>query len=194
MVERLYEIDKLKVLVKRESVFGALQCDETSPAYQEILEEYDAIIDEMMTLAQPVGILGIFSLSAETATDEFPEGTPVLYGVMSIGDGIRKYSTQAFQSGNYVRGMLCDAIADEALFSLEGRMVEKVRESAVRRLEKKLLENGYESLEKFSVDRRHADKWLGEERIAELEQMRLEKEKERREQPVQLSLFDMEAS
>ena len=33
---------------------------------------------------------------------------------------------------------------------------------------------------------------LGEERIAELEQMRLEKEKERREQPVQLSLFDME--
>ncbi len=128
MVERLYEIDKLKVLVKRESVFGALQCDETSPAYQEILEEYDAIIDEMMTLAQPVGILGIFSLSAETATDEFPEGTPVLYGVMSIGDGIRKCSTQAFQSGNYVRGMLCDAIADEALFSLEGRMVEKVRE------------------------------------------------------------------
>jgi hypothetical protein len=43
------------------------------------------------------------------------------------------------------------------------------------------LENGYESLEKFSVDRRHADKWLGPERIAELEQMRLEKEKERRE-------------
>ena len=54
------------------------------------------------------------------------------------------------------------------------------------------MENGYESLEKFSVDRRHADKWLGEERIAELEQMRLEKEKERREQPVQLSLFDIE--
>ncbi len=67
----------------------------------------------------------------------------------------------------------------------------QARESAVRRLEKKLLENGYESLEKFSVDRRHTDKWLGEERIAELEQMRLEKEKERREQPVQLSLFDM---
>ena len=71
---------------------------------------------------------------------------------------------------------------------------QKLRESAIRRLEKKLLENGYESLEKFSADRRHADKWLGEERIAELEKMRLEKEKERKEQPVQLSLFDMEAS
>ena len=50
---------------------------------------------------------------------------------------------------------------------------QKLRESAVRRLEKKLLENGYESLKEFSADRRHADKWLGQERIAELEQMLL---------------------
>ena len=62
----------------------------------------------------------------------------------------------------------------------------------MRHLEKKLLENGYESLEKFSVDRCHADKWPRPERIAELEQMRQEKEKKRRDQPVQLSLFDME--
>ena len=60
--------------------------------------------------------------------------------------------------------------------------------------EKKLIEHGYESLEEFSADRRHADKWLGRERIAELEEMRLKKEKEKKEQPVQLSLFDMEAS
>ncbi len=71
---------------------------------------------------------------------------------------------------------------------------QKQRESAVRRLEKKLLENGYESLKEFSADRRHADKWLGQERITELEQMRLVKEKERKEQQVQLSLFDMEVS
>ena len=56
-----------------------------------------------------------------------------------------------------------------------------------------MLENGYESLEEHSTDRRHADKWLGPERIAELEQMHLLKEKEKKEQPVQLSLFDMEA-
>ncbi len=65
------------------------------------------------------------------------------------------------------------------------------RESAVRRLEKKLLENGYESLEEYSTDRRHADKWLGPERIAELENLHRLKEKERKEQPVQLSLFDI---
>ena len=68
---------------------------------------------------------------------------------------------------------------------------ERRRQSAVRRLEKKLLENGYESLEEYSTDRRHADKWLGPERIAELKKMRQLKEKERKERPVQLSLFDI---
>ena len=68
---------------------------------------------------------------------------------------------------------------------------ERRRQSAVRRLEKKLLENGYESLEEYSTDRRHADKWLGPERIAELENLHRLKEKERKEQPVQLSLFDI---
>lgn len=67
---------------------------------------------------------------------------------------------------------------------------EKLHEVSVRKLEKKLLKTGYDNLEKFSVDRRHADKWLGPERIAELEALRKDKEKEKEEQPIQLSLFD----
>ena len=76
----------------------------------------------------------------------------------------------------------------------------KAHEAAVKRLEKKLLREGYGSLEEFSLDRRHADRWLGEERIAQLEQqrnvqqgqLRMEMEEERREQPVQISLSDLE--
>ena len=49
----------------------------------------------------------------------------------------------------------------------EGR--QKLRESAIRCLENKLIENEYESLKEFSADWRHVDKWLGEEWIAELE-------------------------
>ena len=56
------------------------------------------------------------------------------------------------------------------------------------------MENGYDSLEKFSADRRHADRWLGPKRIEELEKLRQLKEKEKKEQPVQLSLFDLEVS
>jgi len=70
---------------------------------------------------------------------------------------------------------------------------QKTHEAAVKRLERKLLEEGYGNLEEYSTDRRHADKWLGEERIAQLEQLRRQREKEKGEQPVQLSLFDIGA-
>lgn len=69
---------------------------------------------------------------------------------------------------------------------------QKNREAAVKRLEKKLLETGYEQLEEFSLDKRHADKWLGKERIAELEHQRQEMEKEKEQQTVQISLADLE--
>ncbi len=69
---------------------------------------------------------------------------------------------------------------------------QKNRETAVERLEKKLLETGYGQLQEFSLDKRHADKWLGEERIAELERQRQKVEKEKRQQPVQISLADLE--
>ena len=60
----------------------------------------------------------------------------------------------------------------------------------MKRLEKKLLKDGYGSLEEFSLDRRHADRWLGEERIAQLERQR--QESESRERHVQISLSDLE--
>ena len=58
----------------------------------------------------------------------------------------------------------------------------------IAKLEKKLLEVGYENLEEYSLDRIHADKWLGKDRIDELEYMRKQKMKEKK--PVQMSMFD----
>ena len=65
----------------------------------------------------------------------------------------------------------------------------KTHEAAIKRLEKKLLKDGYGSLKEFSLDKHHADRWLGEERIAQLEQQR--QEVERRESHVQISLSDL---
>lgn len=64
------------------------------------------------------------------------------------------------------------------------------QEKKILKLEKKLLEVGYYNLEEYSLDRLHADKWLGEERIDELEHMRRQKEKEKKNQPKQMTLFD----
>ena len=67
----------------------------------------------------------------------------------------------------------------------------QAQQKKIERLEKKLLDVGYHSLEEYSIDKIHADKWLGEERIAELEELRERRLKEEQEKPVQLSLFDM---
>ena len=65
------------------------------------------------------------------------------------------------------------------------------KQKNIERLEKKIIEVGYENLEDYSVDRVHADKWLTPERLEELAQIRQQKTKEEQEKPVQLSLFEM---
>lgn len=65
------------------------------------------------------------------------------------------------------------------------------RKKRIEKLETKIVENGYDSLEEHSLDKIHADKWLAPERIEELEELRRQKIKEKQEQPVQLNLFGL---
>lgn len=127
-MKNFYEVDGLIPKIELKSSLKAMDCYEDSPVYEEVVEEFEEIYEEMLSLAEPIGILGFGKISAESATKEYPEGTPVIYGVTSIGDGIKQCSTKAFQEGDYVKGMLCDAMADDALFSLEGRMMEVLKE------------------------------------------------------------------
>lgn len=64
-------------------------------------------------------------------------------------------------------------------------------EKRIQKLEKKILDVGYESLEQYSLDKRHADKWLTEKRIKELERMREKRLREKSSAPKQMSLFDL---
>lgn len=66
----------------------------------------------------------------------------------------------------------------------------KYQEAKIRKIEKVVLKEGYWNLAENGIERRRIDKCLSQERIAELEELRRIKEKEEKEQPVQLSLFD----
>lgn len=68
---------------------------------------------------------------------------------------------------------------------------QQAKQKKIEKLEKKIIEVGYWNLEPHSLDKIHADKWLGNERIYELEEIREQRLKEEQEKPVQLSLFDM---
>lgn len=127
-MEQFYILDGLKTKIEMEQVLQFIDCTCDSPVYEEFVEEYQEIQDEIASLIKPVGILGFGKLTQATATEKYREGTKVLYAVTSVGDGASKESTKAFGEGNYVRGMLMDAIADVSLFSLEEALQEKVRE------------------------------------------------------------------
>ena len=127
-MNQFYEIDHLVPELNLKSVLDGMDCYEDSPVYEEVVEEYHEISDEMLDLARPVGILGFGTMPKEIETKKYKAGTPVIYAVLSIGDEIKQRSTKAFEEGDYVKGMLCDSIADNLLFSLEGRMMEKLQE------------------------------------------------------------------
>ncbi len=128
VMECFYILDGLEAQIQMSHVLHAIDCAPDSPVYEEMVEECQDLCPEMLPLAEPVGILGFGELTGRAASEEYPAGTKVIYAVLSVGDKIKQCSTAAFGEGDYVRGVLCDAMADCALFSLEERMQEKLRE------------------------------------------------------------------
>ena len=127
-MENFYELHDLTFSITRETVFKSMNCYEDSPVYEDVSETYDEIYEDMLALVEPVGILGFGTLPKSVETKKYKAGTPIIYMVTSIGDGIKQCSTRAFQEGDYVKGMLCDAMADDALFSMEDQVITKLKE------------------------------------------------------------------
>lgn len=108
---------------------------------------------------------------------EQKESRDLMQDLQDIKDGIRIYHAS-------------DDLRREK--EIKSQRIKKRKEKNIQKLEKKILEVGYENLETYSLDRIHADKWLTKERLSELEAMRKQRIREEQEKPVQLSLFEME--
>ena len=117
----------LKVKTDRDQVLKLMDCYEESPVYEEVLEEYEEHIDELRVLAEPCGILGITTLPADIPAQGADPCAGVIYAVISIGNRLKDFSTDAFARGDYVLGMMADAVADAALFSLEDELTAQLR-------------------------------------------------------------------
>lgn len=127
-MNNFYELTGFSYKIERDVVFKTINCYEDSPVYEDILETYEEIYDEMYGLVEPVAVLGFGIMPESIATAKYKAGTPVLYMVSSVGDGLKQQSSKGFTEGDYVKGMLCDAMADAALFSLEDQLQEKLKE------------------------------------------------------------------
>lgn len=119
----------LKVTIHRDSVLHQLDCYEDNELYEEVVNEYEEIFDEIFALCDPVFLMEYDTIGPELSKDDIPEGTPVLMVLSSIGKGVSEYSTSAFARGDYLKGMLADAMADSALFSLEEQYTPFLKEA-----------------------------------------------------------------
>lgn len=123
----------LKVTINMDEVLHRIDCHKDSDIYEEIVEEYREIEAEMYALCEPVFLLECGEIGPELAVEGVQEGTPVLMTLFSIGGKLSQYSTRAFTEGDYVKGMLADAIADAALFSLKKEIIPYLKEACGER-------------------------------------------------------------
>lgn len=107
----------IKVKIEKSTVFHLIDCYEDSPIYDEVSEEYQEMVDQMYTLCEPV-LLAEFGNYKET---------PALMVLYSIGGGISSYATECFRQGDCLKGMLADAMADSALFSMESEVAPYIK-------------------------------------------------------------------
>lgn len=122
-------MEKIKVLrdfhpcIDREKVFRQLNCYPDSPVYEEMEESFDEIKDEMLNLCKTAGVLAL----GRIPSGYFQQEREAVYVLVTIGQEISDRSTQKFAEGDFVQGMLNDAIADSLLFSLEDDIQRELR-------------------------------------------------------------------
>ena len=122
-------IRDLKVTINREWVLHQIDCPAGSSIYEEVSEEYQQIEAEIYSLCEPVFLIQYGTVDSRTAEQyALPQDAPLLFVVSSIGRKISEYSTRAFQKGDYLKGMLSDAMADSALTSLEKEAIPYIRD------------------------------------------------------------------
>lgn len=121
-------IQDFKIDISQSEVFRQIDCYEDSAVYDDVLKAYEEIEESIYELCEPVFLVEKDIIEQEYACDVLPAGTEVLFTLCSIGEKISGYSTKAFEEGEYLKGMLADAMADSALFSIEKAMVPYLKE------------------------------------------------------------------
>lgn len=136
------KITKFHIEISKKNVCMLIDADENSDIYEEVLDE----LEEMLPLAyekiKPVALLEFGDFTEYSEMIEEKNVTEALYGINSIGEEMSAWATQLFQEGNYLGGMLADAIADDYLFQMDAAIQEAIinlckerKRGIVRRLE-----------------------------------------------------------
>lgn len=108
----------LPFTISKKEVLEQLSCGADSECYEEFADEYEALLSETLEICRPEILLAEGEVPPE-AGQNISRGSHAVYAFWTVGRQASSFSSRFFSRGDYVKGMLADAMVDSALFSLE---------------------------------------------------------------------------
>lgn len=115
-----------RICIRKEHVFQMIDMKKESNIFQEVSEEYDNLLSEVFKRITPVALYEFGQIQKSDALREAHVNHEVLYSVLSLGKAISEWSAALFKQGNYLAGMLVNAMADDYLFQMDSLLQETV--------------------------------------------------------------------
>lgn len=116
------KVTKFDIQISVDNVCRMLDADKSGDLYEEMKEELEEMLPEAYKKIQPAALLEFGEIDENIERIDGLEGTEALYGIFTVGREISQWSTQLFAEGDYLGGMLVDAIADDYLFQMDDAM------------------------------------------------------------------------
>lgn len=110
------------VKISKDTVFAMIDCFPDSPIYEDVEEEYEQLLKTACTYMQPRAVLEYGMITEEIANNEAPENAEALFVISTVGRKISEWSTELFATGNYLAGLIVDAMADSCLFEMDHQL------------------------------------------------------------------------
>lgn len=110
---------EFEIQLDRKNVLNLIDCYEGNPVYDDIIEEYGGLAEKLYSVISPAAIIKFGRL---------PDNSPVIYVLASVGDEVSRLSASFFEQGDYLAGMLIDAMADDYLFQMDDKIQKIIKE------------------------------------------------------------------
>lgn len=110
---------KIPIRLERDIVFKRMHISESLPNYDEFLNAYNELVQEIPTLVKPQGIYVLKEAGIKEPMHKgLCEVSRLVYAIVTLGREISERCTAYFAEKDYLKGLMIDSLADQLLFNL----------------------------------------------------------------------------
>lgn len=122
------KITYTNIEIDRDTVFRKMDCRPDSPVYEDVTQAYEELLPQVMKRTEGACLFMLGEIEEKDQTEKYPAGTRVIYLISTVGRALSSLSGELFEEGEYLKGVMADAMADSCLFGLEQQWLKDVKE------------------------------------------------------------------